>query len=247
VVGEATAWRLELPPARHDRLAGARVAVMPPIEWLPLDPAVEAAVERAVAALRVAGARVATAAPGRMVDPLDHTRLYLRVLEVMVSSEAPRADREHWAAAVRGGGPLEEAMAEGWLAEAGQLLGWLSEREHYRAAYRAFFRDWDALLAPAFGVPAFPHTGRATPQSQRAFEVGGRRIPYLHQIAFPALATLSGQPATAFPAGRSDAGLPVGLQLIGPYLEDRTPIRLAGLLARELGGYTPPPGYESPA
>jgi amidase len=29
----------------------------------------------------------------------------------------------------------------------------------------------------------------------------------------------------------------------GPYLEDRTPIRFAALVARELGGFTPPPRY----
>ena len=34
-----------------------------------------------------------------------------------------------------------------------------------------------------------------------------------------------------------------GIQILGPYLEDATPIRLAGLLAKENGGFTPPSGY----
>jgi amidase len=38
--------------------------------------------------------------------------------------------------------------------------------------------------------------------------------------------------------------LPVGLQAIGPYLEDRTPIRFAALLAREIGGFVKPEGYD---
>jgi amidase len=38
--------------------------------------------------------------------------------------------------------------------------------------------------------------------------------------------------------------LPIGLQAIGPYLEDRTPIRFAGLVERELGGFVRPPRYE---
>jgi len=59
-----------------------------------------------------------------------------------------------------------------------------------------------------------------------------------------ALATLAGQPATAFPAGRTRGGLPIGLQAIGPYLEDRTPIRFTALAARELGGFVRPPRYE---
>lgn len=60
---------------------------------------------------------------------------------------------------------------------------------------------------------------------------------------YPAASTLAGQPATAFPVGRSPEGLPIGLQAIGPYLEDRTQIRFAALLAREIGGFVKPEGY----
>jgi amidase len=38
--------------------------------------------------------------------------------------------------------------------------------------------------------------------------------------------------------------LPIGLQAIGPYLDDRTPIRFASLINRELRGFHHPPGYE---
>jgi amidase len=60
---------------------------------------------------------------------------------------------------------------------------------------------------------------------------------------FPALATLSGQPATAFPVGLSRAGLPIGLQAIGPYLEDRTPMHFSALMAQEYGGFQQPAAY----
>jgi amidase len=39
--------------------------------------------------------------------------------------------------------------------------------------------------------------------------------------------------------------LPIGLQVIGPYLEDRTPIRFAALLAKEIGGFAKPEGYDA--
>ena len=57
------------------------------------------------------------------------------------------------------------------------------------------------------------------------------------------VANLTGCPATVAPAGKTANGLPVGIQILGPYLEDETPIRLASLLARENGGFTPPMGY----
>ena len=56
------------------------------------------------------------------------------------------------------------------------------------------------------------------------------------------LATVTGQPATAFPAGVAPGGLTVGLQAIGPYLEDRTPLRFAALLADLAGASGPRPG-----
>ena len=73
--------------------------------------------------------------------------------------------------------------------------------------------------------------------------VDERSIPYRLNIVYPMWAIFAGQPATAFPAGTSSAGLPLGLQAIGPYLEDRTTLRFAQLLEREWHGFEPPPGY----
>jgi amidase len=63
------------------------------------------------------------------------------------------------------------------------------------------------------------------------------KVRYGWQSVYPSLANLSGHPATAFPVGLTRSGLPIGLQAIGPYLEDRTPIRFAALVAREFGGF----------
>ena len=39
------------------------------------------------------------------------------------------------------------------------------------------------------------------------------------------------------------ADLPIRVQIVGPYLEDRTPLAFAELMEREFGGFVPPPGY----
>ena len=66
---------------------------------------------------------------------------------------------------------------------------------------------------------------------------------YPDQIVWSGIATLTGLPATAMPIGFSPEGLPIGMQIIGPYLEDRTPIAFAGLIERAFGGFVLPPGY----
>jgi Asp-tRNA(Asn)/Glu-tRNA(Gln) amidotransferase A subunit family amidase len=53
--------------------------------------------------------------------------------------------------------------------------------------------------------------------------------------------TLTGLLETAAPNGRTETGLPIGVQIIGGFLEDRTTIAFAGLIERECGGFTPPP------
>jgi amidase len=56
------------------------------------------------------------------------------------------------------------------------------------------------------------------------------------------LPTVAYLPATAVPVGRTAAGLPVGIQIVGPYLEDRTTLAVAQCIAELLGGFVPPPG-----
>jgi amidase len=98
-------------------------------------------------------------------------------------------------------------------------------------------------MAPITLTPAFLHTD--VPWPERKLQVNSQSVDYRLQFVYPGLANLTGQPATAFPVGFTQSGLPIGLQAIGPYLEDRTPIRFAALLAQEYGGFRPPPGYDA--
>jgi amidase len=50
-------------------------------------------------------------------------------------------------------------------------------------------------------------------------------------------------PSTVAPAGLSRAGLPVGVQIIGPQYGDYTCIHFARLLEQEFYRFTPPPGF----
>jgi amidase len=81
------------------------------------------------------------------------------------------------------------------------------------------------------------------PQGQRRLATSAGARPYLDLIFWNTFATLAGLPSTAAPVGHTRQGLPVGIQIIGPYLEDATPIDFAARMAEVLGGFASPAAY----
>jgi amidase len=116
------------------------------------------------------------------------------------------------------------------------------KRLAYRALWEKFFESADVFLLPTAFTTAFPHDHTPPDARQIPMPEGGSQ-PFLNLTSYIAPATLTGCPATTAPAGLSKSGLPVGLQIVGPYLEDATPIAFARLLAREIGGFRPPPAF----
>jgi amidase len=116
-------------------------------------------------------------------------------------------------------------------------------RARLRAQWRALFGSFDAVICPVMPTPAYPHDHSAE-QETRRIDIDGKDYAYPDQLAWPGIATLPGLPATAVPIGLSPDGLPVGVQILGPWLEDRTPLKLAELIEREFGGFVPPPGFD---
>ena len=99
------------------------------------------------------------------------------------------------------------------------------------------------FLLPTAFTAATPHDHTPIDSRTVTMPEGGTQ-PFWNFLAYIATATLTGCPATTVPAGLSKSGLPVGLQIIGPYGEDATPIGFAQLLAREIGGFRRPAGYD---
>jgi amidase len=122
-----------------------------------------------------------------------------------------------------------------------EWLRMLDAQLFVRRQWGALFETCDVVLTPAFGQVAFPHVEEADP-NLRTLAIDGQPTPYFAQLAWPGLATFANLPATAAPIGQTAAGLPIGAQVIGPYLEDRTTLAFAELIEREFGGFRPPPG-----
>ena len=95
---------------------------------------------------------------------------------------------------------------------------------------------------PESFVPAFPHDHSKT-FDERSLDTSLGVRPYGDILKWISIATLTGCPATVAPVGRTKQGLPVGIQIMGPYMEDATPIDIAGRIADILGGFQPPPAF----
>ena len=91
--------------------------------------------------------------------------------------------------------------------------------------WAGLFEHYDAVIAPNFGVTAFPHDD--TPPTERLLDVDGEATRYGLQLAFAALSALPGLPATAMPVGEDAAGLPIGAQVIAPAWQDYKGIAVA--------------------
>jgi len=241
VVGEDVAWKLDLPAARHASLADFRVAILPGADWLPVDDEIAAALDDLAGRLRQKGATVAQAQP-EGYDLRKHEETYAALLNFYIFADVPDEARAQMAEGLRRSpNPSNAAVLLGLTASGPQFLRLLQKREYERARFRAFFREWDVLLMPVTISPAFEHTD--LPFQERTLTINGQTVPYGQLHVYPGVATLIGHPATAFPWGSTKGGLPIGLQAIGPYLEDRTTITFAALLEKAFGGFTPPDGY----
>ena len=105
----------------------------------------------------------------------------------------------------------------------------LDKQLRLRRQWQALFEHFDAVVAPAVGTVAYPHVDMPD-MSTSTLMIDGEATRYGAQIAWPGVATFANLPATAAPVGRTREGLPIGVQVIGPFLQDRTTIAIAGWL-----------------
>jgi amidase len=240
------AYKLALPPPRHGELKNFRVLVIDSDPVMPTCKSVRGGIEKLAANLGKAGVTVTRASP-LLPDFAASTRLYMRLLfSFLAASFAPEIYAGAQAAAAKLSADDKSLAAERLRGIVLSHRDWVmadSGRARLRAQWRELFKSFDAVICPVMPTPAYPHD-HSDDQETRRIKIDGKDYVYPDQLAWPGIATLPGLPATAVPIGLSPEGLPVGVQIVGPWLEDRTPLKLAELIEREFGGFVPPPMFD---
>ena len=239
---EGVAWQLKLPPSRHEKLQDFRVALWLDEPNYPIDGSVRSALESTANALRKAGVHVDDK-PTLPINLADAFQTYLRLLwPLLIAGTSDVVFEQHVALAANFAADDPSFKARFNRQATARHRDWLRANEaraRYRAAMMAFFKHYDVLLMPVTSTPAFPHD-HSPNIMERVIRVNDQPQPYFDNFFWINLATLCHLPATVVPVGQAQ-DLPVGLQIVGPYLEDRTTIKFAALIEQCIGGFKPPP------
>ena len=240
---DAIAWTLNLPPPRRDTAKGLKVAVMLEHPGFLVEPEVKERIHAVGEFLRRNGAEVDEAARPAL-DMHAAFRVFIGLLVAPLATR--RKDEQFWTRLSHltaycfgedniHNDPVGYSHAE-WLAMD-------NARHMVRRAWEEFFKDFDLFLCPAAAYTAQLHDDKRY-WHQMQLEVAARPLSAVDATFWGAMATLAHLPATVAPAGVTPAGLPVGVQIMGPEYGDNTCLAIAQFLERHFQGFASPPGWD---
>jgi Asp-tRNA(Asn)/Glu-tRNA(Gln) amidotransferase A subunit family amidase len=127
---------------------------------------------------------------------------------------------------------LETARAESPLTAESLLQAW-ADCDTIRSKLLAEMREVPILLTPVCAVPAFRH-------GEREWKIDGTTVGYLDAMRYTQWFNVLASPAAVVPVGRSQEGLPIGVQVAGRPFEDERVLAVAAAIEQAFG-YQPPP------
>jgi amidase len=242
---EAIAWNLELPPPRAAWLGDYRVAVWLDDPVAPVDAEVLSVLRAAADSLADTGLEmVERPAPVQLSDARRIHKELLMGVYCSGMAEGAFAALKQLAATTPHSEDESEAMRRARLLTQTKR-DWSAadeERRAMRVQWAELFLEFDAFLCPVASHAAPPHD--LTPDlDARTITINGEPRPYWDQLAWIAYASTAYLPAVSVPVGLTESHLPVGLQVVAPYLEDRTALDVARRVSQVMGGFEAPPAF----
>jgi amidase len=239
-----TGLSYDLPRLGGRKLKDLKVAVWANDDLAPVSRDVQRGVQKVADAMRRAGTVVNDDARPAFSAALSHAT-YQDLLFAYLSISVPDPAFAELKAQAMNLAPDDERPELATLrAQTMDHRRWVQQneaREKLRWAWRNFFDEYDVLVAPIMATAAFPHD--QSPMGSRTIDVDGSPRPYFEQVFWAGLPGVAYLPATVIPTGNNAAGLPVGVQIIGPAYGDRITVGVARLLEAEGFAFTPPPAY----
>ncbi|HEX7884486.1 MAG TPA: amidase family protein [Phenylobacterium sp.] len=195
----------------------------------PIDPEIQAALERTAMLLSGLGHEVVEKGLG-----IDYRALYASRGPAAAANFAAGMDR---LIAQVGREPDEDelepltwaTLRAGRRQTGADVMRSLQETRMLNRQTLAFFDDVDVYLTPVLGTPV-PQVGFIDPVKLEPKEVNrrqGRTFPFTPPFNY------SGQPSMSLPLETDSAGLPIGMMFTGRYADEATLFRLAAQLEKE--------------
>ena len=242
---DAVGYKLTLPAPRQKALSDFKVAVVLTDPNSEVDDEVQAKIQAVADFLSKKRAKVSDRARPD-IDTSELARVYIHLLRAATSGRQTGEEFDRNAVAARGlAGGDQSYYARMLRGNTSSHRDWIAHNEirhQMRHKWAEFFKEYDLVLCPAAASAAFPHD-HVGERHERTIEINGHRVPATDQLFWAGYSCLTYLPATAAPAGRTKAGLPVGVQIVGPQYGDRTCLQMARLLEREFQAFVPPPAY----
>lgn len=243
-------WHLKLPAATQKKIEDFRVLLWIDDPLCPIDHQMSSLYLQLKSALESAGVSVTTGSPlGMNLD--DFYPLYMNLMGSIMGASQKKIERRVMGLAA----PLWHRVGdyfdlpkrfEYFLEGAAQShVDWLrmdEKRRRIRQKFLAIFNQYDVILMPPAATTALKHQHEPEMPLRKIF-INGEKRNYADMLMWISPATLMGLPATSAPIGKTTAGMPVNVQIVGAPFQDKTTIKFAAMMAKVMGGFTVPPGY----
>jgi len=237
--------RADLPDAEITDIGRLRAGLWLDDPIAPVDEPVRRVLTHAIGKLKQAGLRQAEVAKPDF-DARQAYLVYIRMGGAITGAGTPPQERE----AIRKQIALLEETLPEYDSGLNRLRGVLSSyadfqrdnqrRGENRVKWTQYFKQHDVMISPIMSVAALEHGGNFF---ARSITLNGKAASGRDQLFWAALQVLADLPAVVCPAGFTETGLPVGIQITAPYLEDYRAIRVAEAFAEILGAAHAHPSY----